>query len=113
MKRKLITSLVTVCIGLSIVGNVQAQDSTTAGQDLKNFAKKSGKAIGRTAKKIGNKTAELASKGKSDVVDKTYKGKQGPNGETIYIDSKSKYYSVDTKGHHHYYTESQLKDKTL
>jgi hypothetical protein len=54
--------------------------------------------IKKAAKKAGNKTAEIAVKGASAVVDKTYKGKSGPNGQTIYIDNKTRYYYVDAKG---------------
>lgn len=51
------------------------------------------------AVKVGNKTAEVASKGKASVTDKVYKDMEGPNGETIYIDKHSKYYWIDKKGH--------------
>lgn len=55
--------------------------------------------VDSTVKKAGNKTAELASKGKSSVVDEVYKNKVGPAGESpIYIDHNSKYYYVDKKG---------------
>jgi hypothetical protein len=64
------------------------------------------------AKEIGNKTAELASKGKSAVVDEVYKNKIGPQGQTpIYIDHSSKYYYVDKKGKKLYVPKSDLKDK--
>lgn len=90
---------------------LKAQDTTTAGQDIKNAAKKTGKAIGKGATKVGNKTAEIASKGKAGVVDKIYEGKQGPNGQKIYINSKSKYYWIDKKGHRHFIAEASLKNK--
>ena len=67
--------------------------------------------IKKTAKKVGNKTAEIAVKGASKIVDKTYKGKVGPNGQTIYIDNKSRYYYVDAKGAKVYLPKSKLKDK--
>lgn len=90
---------------LALGNSVNAQEKqTTAGQDIKNAGKKVGK-------KVGNKTAEVASKGASKVVDKTYKDKEGPNGETIFIDKHSKYYYVDGKGKHIYVAESDLKDK--
>lgn len=94
-----------------VAGQVSAQDSTTVGQDLKNASRKTGKAIKKGADKVGKKTAEIASKAKSEVVDQTYEGKAGPDGEKIYIDSHSKYYYVDSKGHKQYVTEGQLKDK--
>lgn len=62
--------------------------------------------------KAGNKTAELASKGKSAVVDEIYKDKVGPEGQSpIYIDHSSKYYYVDKKGKKVYVAKSSLKDK--
>ena len=109
-----------VLYGTSI--NAQTNDTTSAGQDIKNGVKKAGKAVGKGAKKAGKtvakgakkagkKTAEVASKGLSEVKDKTYKGKQGPDGQTIYIDKYSKYYWVDEKGVKQYVSAAQLKDK--
>ena len=111
MKQKLKLALVMAFAGIFATTSLHAQETTTAGQDISNAAKKTGKAVAKGAKKVGNKTAELASKGKSKVVDKTYEGKVGPNGETIYINSKSEYYWVDDKGHHHAITSAELKDK--
>jgi hypothetical protein len=65
-------------------------------------------AVKKSAKTVGNKTAEIASKGKSRVTDKVYKDKMGPNGETIYIDDHSRYYWIDKKGHRHYESEASL-----
>ncbi len=67
--------------------------------------------VQKEAKKVGNKTAEVASKGKAKVTDEVYKDKVGPNGETVYIDNHSKYYWVDKKGKRHYVTEAELKNK--
>ena len=59
-----------------------------------------------------NKTAQVAVKGKSAVVDKVYKDKVGPDGQSpIYIDGSSKYYFIDKKGHKMYVPKSSLKDK--
>lgn len=109
LKRLSITAL--VALGLTVANKVAAQDSTTVGQDLKSASKKTGKSIKKTANKVGNKTAEIASKAKSEVVDKTYEGKQGPDGQRIFIDGNSKYYYVDSKGHKQYVAEGKLKDK--
>ncbi|MDP9229210.1 MAG: hypothetical protein M3O67_00900 [Bacteroidota bacterium] len=79
-------------MGFSSVGHAQVV------QDVKHGAKK-----------VGNKTAEVASKGKATVVDKKYKDKVGPNGQTIYIDGHSRYYWIDKKGHRHYVKEAELK----
>lgn|SRR5512143_2108728 len=73
--------------------------------------KKTEHAVKKSAKTVGNKTAEVASKGKSRVTDKVYKDKVGPNGETIYIDDHSRYYWIDKKGHRHYESEAALKNK--
>ncbi len=67
--------------------------------------------IDSTVKKIGNKTAEIASKGKSDLVDVIYKDKVGAQGQTIYIDHSSKYYYVDKKGKKVYVAKSTLMNK--
>ncbi len=67
--------------------------------------------VDTVAKKVGNKTAEIASKGKSAIVDEVYKDKVGPAGQTIYIDHSSKYYYVDKKGKKVYVPKSKLMDK--
>ncbi len=67
--------------------------------------------VDSVAKKAENKTAELASKGKSAVVDEVYKDKVGSAGQSpIYIDHNSKYYYVDKKGKKVYVPKSSLKD---
>ena len=111
MKKRFFVYFLALSAGLVCFANVHAQDSTTVGQDLKNAAKKTGKVIKRDANAVGNKTAEIASKGKSGVVDKVYDGKVGPKGEKIYIDGESKYYYIDKKGHKKYVKERKLKDK--
>jgi len=68
--------------------------------------------VDSTAKKVGNKTAELTVKGKSAVVDEVYKDKVGAGGQSpIYIDHSSKYYYIDKKGKKVYVSKSSLKDK--
>lgn len=67
--------------------------------------------IDSTAKKVGNKTASIAVKGASKVTDKTYKGKVGPGGQTVYIDKHDKKYYVDEKGKKVYLKPSEIHDK--
>ena len=86
------------CLGLSYSANAQAVKNTTH-------------AVEKGAKKAGNETAEVASKGKATVTDKVYKDKVGPNGQKIYIDDHSRYYWIDEKGHRNYVTEAELKPK--
>ena len=88
-----------------------AQEKTTAGQDIKQAGKSTGKAVEKAATAVGQKTAEVASKGAAKVTAKTYQDKVGPDGQTIYIDSHSKYYFVNKKGEHIYVAKAQLKDK--
>ncbi len=84
--------------------SVKAQDDTTK-------LEKAGRAVDKTATKGAHKTAELASKGKSAIVDNVYKDKTGPDGQTVYIDHSSKYYYVNAKGKKVYVKESELKSK--
>jgi hypothetical protein len=93
------------------VGQEIKEDAKAAGHGIKKGVKATGRAVGRGAKAAGRKTAEIASKGHSEIADKTFDGKVGPNGETVYINNKSKYYWVDKKGHRHYVEETELKDK--
>jgi hypothetical protein len=70
-----------------------------------------GNDVKKGARKVGNKTAELSSKGAHRIKDKVYKDKVGPNGETIYIDSHSRYFWIDNKGHRQFINENQLRNK--
>ena len=98
---KKLLSIFTICLILGVAPNANAQSKAKeVGQDIK-----------KGAKKAGHKTAEVASKGKSKVTDQTYKDKVGPDNQTIYLDRHNRYYWVDDKGHRHYVTKDQLKDK--
>jgi hypothetical protein len=96
---------------LFVAGQAHAQSKDTT--SFKTKVHKTTKQVGDAATKVGQKTSELAVKGASAVVDKQYKGKCGPNGETVYINSHSEYYYVDKKGHKVYLKESELKDKKM
>lgn len=98
MKKIIGMALFVLFIGLAPASQAQVVKKTTT-------------SVKKGAKKVGHKTAELASKGKSKVVDQTYKDKVGPDGQTIYIDGDSKYYWVDKKGHKQFVTEAELKPK--
>ncbi|AEV96413.1 hypothetical protein A4D02_19850 [Niastella koreensis] len=82
-------------IGISILVLLAGFSEVNA----QSTASKVGTDVKDGAVKVGNKTAEVASNGKSAVIDKVYKDMEGPNGETIYIDKHSKYYWIDKKGH--------------
>jgi len=101
MKKKMITGIATIAFGamLSVTANAQTQ---------------AGKAIDKTeeaAKKVGNKSAEVAVKGASKVVDKTYKNKMAPDGSNVYIDNKNRKYYIDKKGKKIFLKASQIKER--
>lgn len=73
---------------------------------------KAEKKIEKGVKKVGNKTAEVAAKGKAKITDEVYKDATGPNDETVYIDNHSRYYWVDKKGRRHYAAKAGLKTKS-
>lgn len=100
-----------VAAALFVAGQVHAQSKDTT--SFKTKVHRTTKQVGDAATKVGNKTSELAVKGASTVVDKKYKGKCGPNGETVYINGQSQYYYVDKKGHKVYLKESELKDANM
>lgn len=99
MKKILSICLITCFLGYASTAVAQEEDKSVK------------KEVKKGAKKVGNKTAEVASKGKAKVTDERHKDKVGPNGETIYIDNHAKYYWVDKKGRRHYVTEAELKTK--
>ena len=75
------------------------------------MAQSMGKKISNTADTVGMKTTTTVKKGTAKIVDKTYDGKQGPSGETIYINNKSKYYYIDSKGKKVWISKDKMKDK--
>jgi hypothetical protein len=99
MKKIIYIAAAAFCISFTSVASAQEHKTDVT------------KEVKKGAKKTGQKTAEVASKGKAKVTDQVHKDKIGPNGETIYIDNHSRYYWVDKKGRRHYMTAAQLKDK--
>lgn len=95
-------------IGIGAFALLLGTSSTVSAQST---TKKVENDVKKEAKKAGNKTAEVASKGKVHVTDQVYKDKVGPDGQTIYINNKSDYYWIDDKGHRHSITKAELKDK--
>ena len=119
-----------VATGIFAAAQTQAQTrDTTLGQKID----KSTRAVGKTAKKVGNatadaakdvgnatatgakkvgkKTSELAVKGAAAVADKKYDGKAGPGNENVYIDGNARYYYVNKSGKKVYVTQAELKTK--
>jgi hypothetical protein len=82
-------------------------------QDQEHKDPSVGKQIGNTAKTVGNATAHTAASGDAAVTDKRYRGKMGPDGQTIYINKHSHYFYVDHKGKRVYLKKSELRDKPM
>ena len=112
MKKNFLILLFAAAATLLTATRGYSQDSTTAGQDIKNAAQKTGKAVEKGAVKVGDKTAQVAASTKAVMTDKVYDGKVSPGGHRVYINKHAKYYWIDKKGHKHFITESQLKDKS-
>lgn len=103
MKKRIKISLLAIALGISAAGYAKStSDTLKVDPDRK---------IEKTAKKAGNKTAEVAAKGAAAVVDKKFKDKVGPNGEVVYIDNRSRYYYINSKGARVFVPKGQLKDK--
>jgi hypothetical protein len=110
MRKKYIVGLLTLVLAGGLTFGVNAQEKKSG---VEKAATKAGAAIGKTADKVGKKTAEVAVKGASKVVDKTWEGKQAPDGSDVYIDSKNKKYYVNKKGKKVYLKAIQIKNKPV
>lgn len=109
MKTKYFLGVLTlaICASLTFSANAQEKKETEVGKALDH----TGKAISKTAKKVGNKTAEVAVKGSAKVADQTFKGKMAPDGSDVYIDGKNKKYYINKKGAKVYLKASQIKTR--
>lgn len=105
MKTMKTLQIVLFASAITLSGSLVATGSYAQGVDTAI------KKVGQTGKKVGEKTASVAVKGASKITDKTYKGKEGPNGETVYIDKRDRKYIVDGKGKKVYLDESDIRDK--
>ena len=109
MKQLFKASLIAAALFAAVQAHAQSKDTTS----FSHKVHKTTRQVGDAATKVGHKTSELAVKGASAVVDKKYKDKCGPHGETVYINNHSRYYYVDKKGHKVYLKESELMDKKM
>lgn len=113
MKNAMKMALLAAALMIAGEGYAQTKKDTTLGQKIDKTADKVGTATSKAAKSVGKKTSELAAKGAAAVVDKKYAGKQGPNGEIIYINEKSQYYYVNKSGKRVFLTKAELRDKPV
>ena len=117
MKKVFGIALLAAFIGIASPSN--AQETTEkkdgiikkTGKTIKKGTKKAWHGTKKGAKAVGNETAELATKGKGEITDKTAAEWVGPNGQTIYVDDASKYYWVSEKGKKMFVAKDQLKAK--
>ncbi|MEE1884935.1 hypothetical protein [Pedobacter flavus] len=108
MKNKIsIILLAIVWFALSPAITNAQEKKTEVGKVLK----KTGNAVEKGAKAVGDKSAEVAVKGASKVADQTYKGKMAPDGSNVYIDGKNNKYYIDKKGAKIYLKASQIRDR--
>lgn len=105
MKKLLKIAMCVVAIGF--YGTTYAQQKKPS--TLKKDASELKQDVKSTAGTVAKETSEVASKGYAKITDKTYKDKVGPAGQTVYIDSHSKYYYVDNAGKKVFVTMAQLK----
>lgn len=108
MKKLFKTAMFAASLFAASTAFAQTHKDTTLGQKIGTTAKKGWHATKKAGKAVGNKTAEVASKGAAAVADKKYDEKVGPQGQTIYIDKNSAYYYVNKKGHHVYVPKAKL-----
>lgn len=80
-----------------------------AGHGIKKGAKEAWHGTKKGARAAGNKTAEVASKGKARVTDKRSDVWIGPQGQTIYTNDAGKYYWINGRGKRIYVSERALK----
>jgi hypothetical protein len=97
-----------ILTGLLSFGLLTSVALSTQAQEKKESI---GDKIEKTAKKVGNKTAEVAVKGTSKVGDKVWEGKMAPDGTDVYINSKNRKYYVNKKGKKIFLKASQIKNR--
>jgi hypothetical protein len=102
MKTKYLSSalVIALCAGMSFGSVAQEKKKKSVGETIE-----------KSAKDVGNKTAEVAVKGGAKVVDQTYKGMMAPDGTNVYIDGKNRKYYVNKKGAKIYLKASQIRKR--
>lgn len=107
-KKYIIGSLAAMAMIASVTFTASAQEKKT---EAGKVIQKTGKAVEKGAKSVGNKTAEVAVKGGAKVADQTYKGKMAPDGTNVYIDGKNNKYYVNSKGAKVYLKASEIRNR--
>jgi len=110
MKRKYVIGFVAMAMITSVSFTANAQEKKT---EAGKVIQKTGKAVEKGAKSVGNKTAEVTVKGGAKVVDQTYKGKMAPDGSNVYIDGKNNKYYINKKGAKVYLKAIEIKTRPV
>ena len=108
--KKYLMSLAAMAMMTSVTFIANAQEKKT---EAGKVIQKTGKAVEKGAKSVGNKTAEVTVKGGAKVVDQTFKGKMAPDGSNVYIDGKNNKYYVNKKGAKVYLKASQIRTRPI
>lgn len=108
--KKYLMSLAAMAVMTSVTFIANAQEKKT---EAGKVIQKTGKAVEKGAKSVGNKTAEVTVKGGAKVVDQTFKGKMAPDGSNVYIDGKNNKYYVNKKGAKVYLKASQIRTRPI
>jgi hypothetical protein len=96
---------------LEKAGDDVERETDEAASDVRREANEAEKDMKEGADKAENKTKEIVNDLGADLKDEKVEGKEGPNGETAYIEENGKYYVIDNAGKKVYITKDQLKDK--
>lgn len=67
--------------------------------------------VEKEAEEAGDAISEAAAKAAAAITDQKLDNKVGPNGQTVYVDEKAKYYYINKEGKKVFITKLQLKDK--
>ena len=95
--------------GITLIALLGLSAPAFAQEKVKEGAKKAWKGTKKGAKAVGNKTAEVTSKGVAKITDKKSDTWVGPEGQTIYVTDDGKYYWVNGHGKRIFVSESALK----
>ncbi len=79
--------------------------------EVNRDAKESEHEVENAADRAGDKISEGAAKAAAEISDKRLDDKVGPDGQTIYMDTETKYYYINDEGKKVFVTKMQLKDK--
>jgi hypothetical protein len=109
MKKIVSIGILAIFLGFANTSEAQAVEKT--GNAVKKTSKKVWEGTKKGAKKVGNETAEVASKSKAKVTDNKSSEWVGPAGQDIFIDDGARYYWINEKGGRVFVSKDQLKPK--